>query len=84
MSKKSEEWVEFSKKVFNHIEEYTIPQYGDYPDLTTDFTIQDIKAQLVRYVGRVGSGVRGEKEALRDCKKIAHYACVLYSKINQR
>ena len=82
MSSRGKEWTYFADDVLNHIEEYTVPQYGDYPDdqLTT-FSIEEIGAQLKRYNSRIDSNSRGFEEAARDCLKIAHYACVLRSKI---
>ena len=81
-SNKSQQWQGFSEQVDDHIENYVVPQYGDYPDdMAENFTTADIKAQLQRYVGRIGSNARGPVEAHRDCLKIAHYACLLRSKI---
>ena len=75
------EWEAFSPLVLKHIEKYANAQYGDKgTDQLTTFTPADIKAQLVRYTNRIGSGVRGKEEELRDCLKMAHYACALYWK----
>jgi len=80
MVTKKSEWNEFSKRVSEHIENYVIPQYGDYPDqMLEDFDIQDYKSQLIRYHARIGTNARGNKESMRDCLKIAHYACYLYN-----
>lgn len=68
-----------------HIEGYVIPQYGDYPDeMIEGFNLVELKSQLKRYVGRIGTGVRGDIEALRDCYKIAHYACFVWKYLERR
>lgn len=79
------EWSQFSNTVADHIMNYTVPQYGDKPnDQLESFTPSDIKIQLIRYINRIGSNSRGETEAIRDCLKIAHYACVLHSKLTDK
>ena len=83
-SKKAGQWVSFSSEVFTHIEEYVIPQYGDFGnDQATGFTSKDIKENLQRYVSRIGVNKRGKVEAIRDAIKIAHYACLLKDKLEQ-
>lgn len=78
------EWSNFSANVDHHIRNYTIPQYGDFPhdQVAQDFDECDIAASIKRYANRVGRGQRGLPEQLRDCLKMAHYACMLYSKIS--
>jgi len=80
MSRRGEQWIEFSREVFAHVEKYTVPQYGDMPnDLASRFSAADIKASIDRYVCRIGTNRRGVGEAKRDALKIAHYACMLYA-----
>lgn len=63
----------------NHIENYTVPQYGDYPnDQLTGWKIDDFRTTLARYTNRIGSNARGSGEAMRDCLKMMHYAAELY------
>ena len=82
MKTKQGEWVDFSVDVFNHIQNYCLPQYGDYPDeMIEGWTSKDIKTMLEKYIKRIGSGMRGVEEAERDTLKIAHYACLLRSKL---
>ena len=84
MKTKLSEWVEFSLEVDDHIENYCIPQYGDYPDeMIEGWTVENIKTQLEKYVKRIGVDVRGVEEAKRDTLKIAHYACLLLKKIDE-
>ena len=81
MFNRSLEWAKFAVLVLQHIEEYTIPQYGDAPDdQESSFTEHDIAAHLRRYVNRLESNARGPEEAQRDLLKIAHYCAMLYFK----
>jgi hypothetical protein len=80
-SNRGKEWYIFSAIVAGHIENYTVPQYGDAPDdQASGFSEQDIAANMRRYVNRLESGVRGPVEAQRDLLKIAHYCALLYFK----
>ena len=84
-SGKQKLWLDFAVKVNNHILDYVVPQYGDFPDeMIENFSIIDIKKQLDRYVTRIDSGARGIEEAKRDTLKIAHYACYLLTKLNEK
>lgn len=79
MSKRLDQWEGFSKEVGQHIENYTVPQYGDAPDdLASTFTKEQVDIQLMKYISRQrnGGGQRGISEDLRDYYKIAHYACM--------
>jgi len=78
MSNRGNQWVEFSKEVLCHIDDYTVPQYGDMPDdQVEEFTLADFKTNLKKYMNRIGSNARGNDEAVRDAFKIAHYACIM-------
>jgi len=82
ISKRQQFWQEFQALVAGHIEHYTVPQYGDWPDdQLSDFTARDIVVNMQRYLNRVDSNARGPAEAARDCLKLAHYACELHRKI---
>ena len=79
MSKESQ-WNKFSFIVSNHIRYYVLPQYGDFPDRQVEnFTPEKIQAKLEYYVNRIGKSSRGEEDAKRDCLKLAHFACYLFS-----
>lgn len=74
-------WEAFGNIVNMHIMEYTVPQYGDYPnDLRTSSSVNDIMDCIRRYVSRFDSNSRGEDECLLDLLKIAHYAGMAYMK----
>lgn len=81
-SKRGYEWVAFSSQVLDHIEQYTIPQWGDKPNdqLHTEWTINDCMLAIKKYANRAGKNSRGPDEDLRDLLKIAHYACVAWHK----
>jgi len=75
---KIEQWKNFSEIVELHIRQYVIPQYGDFPDKTiAKFTPEKIQGKLEAYVDRIGRSSRGKGDELRDCLKIAHFACYL-------
>jgi len=80
MSKKEAQFAWFSLYVRAHIRDYVVPQYGDIPDkMVEGFTPEKIQGKLEHYVGRIGKGMRGHEDNLKDCLKIAHFACYLYS-----
>jgi hypothetical protein len=84
MSLRSDDWQEFSNDMHEHIEEYTIPQYGDKgEDNATDYTVQDCITQIKRYVNRAGKNSRPGQESL-DLIKIAHYAQMAYTLIGEQ
>lgn len=79
MSERLNRYRNFSALVEEHVENYTVPQYGDYPnDQLSNWSEQDFKTTLQRYANRIGSNARGPVEAMRDCLKMAHYAGELY------
>jgi hypothetical protein len=81
MSKRGDEWTQFSQLVLDHIENYTVPQYGDMPDdQASSFTAHDIAVNIRKYANRLESSQRGPEEAQRDLLKIAHYCAMLHSK----
>lgn len=80
--KRLHEWDWFSSLVRRHIKEYTIPQYGDYPDdMTSNWSIDTCMDQIRKYAHRLGRGARGREEELRDLLKIAHYAAIIHGKL---
>ena len=82
MSNKGTEWKVFSDAVLDHIEDYAVPQYGDYPDdLAYDMTPEETVGQIKKYAARFSSNARGEVERKRDMLKIAHYACMAWRKL---
>jgi len=80
------DWLAFSCQVRKHITQYTIPQYQN-PDAKTDqigaWTADECITAIKRYTNRFGKNLRGNKEALRDMLKIAHYASFAYEKLKE-
>lgn len=78
-SRKAKQWKKFADVVAEHVEEYGVKQYGDFPDeQIEEFTAHGIKAKMEYYWRRIGRGQRGKAEAVRDCLKMAHMANYLY------
>ena len=81
MSKRGQAWKKFAEKVYEHIELYTVPQYGDEgDDLITGYTAEKCIECVNKYAKRFGSNQR-EGQELLDMMKIAHYAQCAYDKI---
>lgn len=74
MSNRAIDFAEFAKDVVDHIETYTVPQYGDSPnDLAEEWSVQECVDCIKRYAARVGKNAReGQQE--QDFLKITHYA----------
>lgn len=81
-SKRAEEWIRFSNEVLAHIENYTVPQYGDYPDdQMTEWTIPECFKAVTKRVARYGRNSREGQQNL-DFKKMAHEVCIAWAKYN--
>lgn len=73
MTKRGKNWTNFSYKVFDHIENYTVPQYGDEGnDLASGYNAEDCVKQAQKYIARFGKNSRPGQEKL-DLIKAAHY-----------
>lgn len=80
LSERGKDWVAFSAKVLAHIEEYTVPQYGDKgEDLATTCNSDQFLHSIRRYAARHGSNARQEQDLL-DLLKIAHYSQLAFDK----
>ena len=79
MSNRLDDWLEFGTYVSKHIEEYTVPQYGDKGnDRATELTIQDLLKDCEKYIKRFGKVTRERQE--QDFYKMAHYICIAWDK----
>lgn len=77
-SKRGKDWIEFAELVLKHVDEYTVPQYGDEgSDIATNYTPDDALRSAAKYVARYGKNARAG-EQVRDFIKIAHYAQIAY------
>jgi len=73
-------WTVFRAIVNQHIEEYTIPQYGDLPDdFASTWSQADCLRNIEKYLRRIRKNSREQQHGL-DCIKRAHYACIAYFK----
>jgi hypothetical protein len=75
------DWLSFSTEVFEHIETYTVPQYGDKgEDSASEYTAEDCIKQAQKYMSRFGRNSRPGQERL-DLLKAAHYVQLAASKL---
>jgi hypothetical protein len=82
MSIRGDNWIVFASQVLEHIDMYTVPQYGDAPDdQVAAWTTEDCLKAVRKYLARHGTGQRGPDDELRDLIKIAHYASLAYEKM---
>lgn len=73
-------WLSFADDVLEHIEDYTVPQYGDAPnDLASTWTEHQMIDNIDKYIRRAKTHVR-EDCRYTDLLKIAHYSCMIYHK----
>ena len=73
MSKRGDDWQEFADKVNSHIENYTVPQYGDKgEDQASEYGSAEHVLQAKRYLARYGKNTRPGQEVM-DLIKTAHY-----------
>ncbi len=82
LSVRGSEWARFADQVLEHIEMYTVPQYGDKPDDNVEeWDSYDCMKQVSKYLKRLKTGQRpGERK--RDLLKIAHYTQMAHDKLN--
>lgn len=84
ISLRGQEWQEFSKLVLKHIEEYTVPQYGDRgEDPISRWKIPFCYLTIQKYLSRSFSSIREGQEKM-DLLKIAHFSCMINSKLTER
>lgn len=73
-------WMAFAKEVLNHIENYTIPQYGDSPvDQITEWTPEECLLAVKKRLARYGRNSRPGQQEL-DFKKMAHEVSIAFEK----
>ncbi len=72
-SERAKDWYAFSDAVVQHIDAYTVPQYGDKgADQASDYTAEGHVQQARKYLARFGRSSRPGEERL-DLMKAAHY-----------
>ena len=73
LSKRGQDWRAFSDRVLQHIEGYTVPQYGDKgDDQASSWDIPQLIEQTKKYANRFGKNSRENQEVM-DFMKGAHY-----------
>jgi hypothetical protein len=83
-TKRGAEWLRFSEKVLAHIENYTVPQYGDEgEDNIGTWTIRECINAVKKYCSRSGHNARANQDQL-DMLKVAHYACFIHNKFDSQ
>lgn len=83
LSNRAKQWQRFSDIVLQHIEEYTVPQYGDEPDdQIEDWSAKECVRAIGKRCARHGSNSRDGQELL-DIKKMAHESCLAYFKLEK-
>jgi hypothetical protein len=81
-SKRVLDWADFSSEVATHIEDYTVPQYGDKgEDIVTNWTAEDCLRQVDKYLKRRGRNARPDQDRL-DLIKAVHFIQMAVEKID--
>jgi len=81
-SQRGFDWINFSMQVLKHIENYTVPQYGDAPDDQIEkYSIETCLLQVEKYINRYGKVT--EERQQKDFLKMAHYLqCAAFKHAN--
>lgn len=83
-SKRGTNWCTFAEEMLGHIEQYTVPQYGDKgEDQVTEWNDEDCVKAMKKYLGRYGKNQRAGQQKL-DLMKIAHYAQLTLEKLEEQ
>ena len=80
---RGENWLKVSQRVLDHIESYTVPQYGDAPnDAIEGWSIEECFKQTERYLSRRNTSMRPKEKAL-DILKSIHYLSLALEKMEK-
>lgn len=83
LSKRGFAWVLFAEEVLKHVNNYTVPQYGDAgEDQVTNYSVEDCIKQALKYLNRHGKNAREGQEKL-DMLKAAHYIQLACEKMQE-
>lgn len=84
VSKRAKDWARFYGCVHDHIENYTVPQYGDKgQDLITTQDVGYCIFNAKKYLERFGKSSRPGEELL-DLMKAAHYIEMAWTKMQEK
>ena len=82
MTNRGKDWNLFQQQVLEHIENYTVPQYGDKGnDIASEYTTEYCLSQVKKYQARFGNNARQGQERL-DLLKMAHYIQMAWDGLN--
>lgn len=82
-SQRGLDWIAFSSQVLAHIENYTVPQYGDKgEDQVTEWSAKERVEQAKKYLNRFSKNQREGQEQL-DFLKAAHYCQLAADKFKE-
>lgn len=83
MSERVKDWQDFSLQVEQHIESYTLKQYGEKGnDLVSKKDSKYCIDQIERYCQRFGKNSREGQQEL-DLLKMAHYAQIAFEMLKK-
>ena len=81
ISARALEWLSFSDSVMEHVEKYTVPQYGDKgKDNVSEWSAEECFKQVEKYLKRRKTNQRLGQNRL-DILKAAHYLCLAEAKL---
>ena len=82
-SQRGLDWIAFSSQVLAHIENYTVPQYGDKgEDQASEWSVEMLIEQTKKYANRYGKNQRKGQEVL-DFMKGCHYLQMAFTKFKE-
>lgn len=78
------DWDVFSCAVLEHVENYSVKQYGDRgADIATEYTPEQCLQQVKKYLARRGKNQRPGQDQL-DLLKAAHYLQLAWRLSNEQ
>lgn len=81
-SKRAKDFCYFAAGVVDHIDNYTVPQYGDAPeDNVEGWSSEECFKQIERYLRRRNTSRRPDEKQM-DVLKMAHYLQLAYEKMD--
>jgi len=80
ISERVKQWREYADAVEDHLNDYTVPQYGDVgSDEITDYSVETCVEQVKKYSKRYGTQSRSGQQEL-DFLKMGHYSQCAWEK----
>lgn len=83
VSERAKQFQSFAHSIVSHIEQYTVPQYGDAPnDQMSEWTIEECLKAVSKRLARYGRQSREGQQEL-DFKKMAHEIQIAATKFQE-